>query len=300
MDLITKRLKFKDCNSDKANELAKRFHIKADEMEYVSKGFAELDGMEIKEGERAVIKYVSTISVDRDGEIILPDGWLLDEFEKTKLFLYGHNYGGKGQLPIGRDLWIKTNEKGLLAKQSYANHQMANDVYNMHKDGFPLPASVGFIPIKWVDKTNKKEWDKVVGQVKTKYFLDDDAFKGANRIYTKQCLLEHSDVPVACNSDALTLAVKSGDFVFQSKDVENDLFPEEPLEKITVEISDELLNMFKTLEDRIKQLEVKDAIATVDIPIEEPKGITLDKAQELIGKALDKITLKIDKKRGLV
>ena len=294
MDLVTKRTKLKEFDEKKSKELAKRFHIKADEMEYISKGFVELDGMEIQDGERAVIKYVSTISVDRDGDIVLPKGVILDDFQKNPVVLYGHNYGG---LPIGRDLWIKPTEKGLLAKQTYYNHQLADDVYNIHKDGGGLASSIGFIPIKAVHKSDKKAWDDVVGQVKKEYGVEDKAFDGANTIFTKTYLLEHSDVPVPSNPDALTLAVKSG-FTFHSKDVEHDIFPKE--------VGDQG-ETIKALEERIDDLEKRAKFNLFCIekmnerPEEDkPKGITPERAGELIGKALEKITNKIDIKRGLV
>jgi len=299
MELVTKRLKYKDCNPKKANDMAKQFHIKADELEFVNKGFAEVsDGMEIKEGERAVIKYVSTVSVDRDGDVILPDAWLLDDFNKTKLFLYGHNYGGttfggKGQLPLGTDMWIKTTDKGLLAKQVYAKHDMADDIYNMHKDGHPLPASVGFIPLKSVKKSDTEAWDKAITSAKEKFFLSDEDLKGANNIITKAYLLEHSDVPVACNPDALTLAVEEGKFQFKSLDLKTELFPEEEVE--VVDNSEEL----KALTDKVEALEAKIAELTKPKTV-APKGITTEKAAELINKALNRMTDKIDIRRGKV
>jgi len=314
MELITKRIKLKEIaqNNDKrVGELAQRFHIKAEELEYVNKGFSDID-MDIAEGERAVIKYVSTISVDRDGDIILPNGVMLEDFQKNPVVLYGHNYGGamfggQGQLPIARDMWIKSDGKGLIAKQKYHEHQFADDIYKIHKNGGGLASSIGFIPLKWVDKTNKKEWDTVVGQVKKDYGVEDGHFEGANRIYTKTYLLEHSDVPVPSNPDALTLAVKSGAFEFQSKDLETDIYP---LDKSADLINNGMLEeKVQTLEDelekaqaRIFQLEqyVIDQQKHIEPIIPEQKSFDPEKIEQMISKRFDKILDKIDVKRGKV
>jgi len=317
MDLITKRTKLKEIvqdNEKKVGELAQRFHIKADDMEYVNKGFSEIN-MDIAEGERAVIKYVSTISVDRDGEIVLPNGVMLEDFQKNPVVLYGHNYGGamfggQGQLPIARDMWIKSDGKGLIAKQKYHEHQFADDIYKIHKDGGGLASSIGFIPLKWVDKSDKKEWDSVIGQVKKDYGVQDDHFKGASRIYTKTYLLEHSDVPVPSNPDALTLAVKSGAFEFQSKDLETDIYPEQE-EKSEVETlldtvdvlaahMDEYRLENEKLTARIFQLEKYVQDQKIEPIIPEQKSFDPDKIEEMISKRFDKILNKIDVKRGKV
>ena len=312
MDLITKRVKLKEItdNKKKVNELAQRFHIKADELEYVNKGFGEvIDDMDIAEGERAVIKYVSTISVDRDGDIVLPKGVILDDFQKNPVVLYGHNYGGamfggQGQLPIGKDMWIKSTGKGLLAKQVYANHQMADDIYQMHKDGFGLASSIGFIPLKWVDKSDKKEWDTVIGQVKKDYGVEDEHFTGASRIYTKTYLLEHSDVPVPSNPDALTMAVKSGAFEFKSKDLQTEIFPpseeeiqeEEGYDKDLEEKVQRLEEELEKSQARINQLERY----VLDQQKEKPKGITAEDLKRIVENKFKGLSDDIDRKLGMV
>jgi len=222
MDLVTNTRKFKELEPQKANEYAKRFKIKADELEYVQKDVvASMD--KVNEEERAVIKYVSTVSIDRDNEILLPDGAILDDFKKNPVVLFGHDYRG---LPIGKDMWIKADGKGLIAKQQYANHQLADDVFNLHKDGFALASSVGFIPLSWVNNDEGDQWKEMSKYVVDKYGLKKKEVNSASRIYDKWLLLEHSDVPVPSNPDALSLALEDGSFVVKApellKELENE------------------------------------------------------------------------------
>ena len=310
MELVTKRVKLKEILPEKkANEFAKRFKIKADELEYVQKAQAPID-MEIKEGERAVIKYVSTISVDRDGDIVLPKGVVLDDFKKNPVVLYAHNYGGAwlggvGQLPIGKDMWIKADDRGVLAKQVYANHQMADDIYNMHKDGFPLASSIGFIPLETVKRSNSKEWKDAVDLVKSEYGLSDDDFGSADKIFTKVYLLEHSDVPVPSNPDALALAVGKGEFSFTSLDLQNDVLGKAEDEEFEVvwtvekrqEFEDKFAELQKKYDDLAKQVKEHD-----DFLFKQPeqKYVTKEQANKKFEGIAQEIKDEINRKLGKV
>ncbi|GAF95378.1 unnamed protein product, partial [marine sediment metagenome] len=95
-------------------------------------------------------------------------------------------------LPIGKNLWIKRDNKGLIAKTQYANHAEADKVYQYRKDGFPLAQSIGFVPLAW------------------ETFKDGDRKDGARRKFTKWAMLEYSDVPVPANPEATPIAVSKG------------------------------------------------------------------------------------------
>jgi len=112
MELRTDRFKFKDLFPDKAKKYAQKLHIKADEIEFVRKGIPiDPKDIEIKEGERAAIRYVTTPHLDRDSEILVPTGAMLDDFRQSPSVLYGHDYRS---LPIGKDLWIKPHNSFCL------------------------------------------------------------------------------------------------------------------------------------------------------------------------------------------
>lgn len=187
MELITQHLKLVDINKDAANAFAEKLGIKAEDVEFIRKGIVPSD-TQFEEGERAAVSYITTKDVDRDGEIVEPFGVDLEAYRKNPVVLFGHNYS---ELPIGKNLWIKSDDRGLIAKTQYASHEFAQKVYEYRKEGMPLAQSIGFIPIKWEDNTDK-------------------ANKSWSRRYTKWHLLEYSDVPVPANPEAVAIAVSKG------------------------------------------------------------------------------------------
>jgi len=195
--MITERLKFADVFPDKAASVAQRLHIKKDEIPFVRKYYtAEKDKTEVKKKERAVISYISTGIKDRDGEKLVPEGVLLDNYQKNPIVPFGHDYRS---IPPAKNMWIKQDEKGLIAKTVFAKNQRAEDIYQAYTedvgDTGPLlnAFSVGFIPLEWED-TDKKALEK-----------DPDLPK---RIYNKWELLEYSLVPIPSCPEALTIAIE--------------------------------------------------------------------------------------------
>jgi HK97 family phage prohead protease len=193
MELITQRLKLFDINPEAAREFVRLSGLSdeddwaAKQVEFVRKGLVPSD-VQFEDGERAAVSYITTKDVDRDGEIVEPFGVDLEAYRKNPVVLFGHNYS---ELPIGKNLWIKSDGRGLIAKTQYASHEFAQKVYEYRKEGMPLAQSIGFIPIKWEDNTDK-------------------ANKPWSRRYTKWHLLEYSDVPVPANPEAVAIAVSKG------------------------------------------------------------------------------------------
>jgi phage head maturation protease len=218
MKMITQKLKFADLFPDKAGKLAQRLHIPKDEIPFLRK-FYTSEKAEVKKDERAVISYISTVDKDRDNEQLMPDGVDLENYRKNPVVLYGHQYSS---LPIGKNIWIKQDDRGLIAKTVFAKTEFADQLYNAYTEdvggtGPLLKAwSVGFIPKKWRDKEEK------------------DAEDSPNRIYTEWELLEYSAVPIPSCPSALTLAVEKGLIPEQLKkdmeiEIEIDDFQDEPI-----------------------------------------------------------------------
>jgi len=178
---------------------------------FVRKSFVSKDDakFEIEPGERAAIRWVSTIHLDRDCEILMPDGCRLAEFRKAPQVLWGHDYR---MPPIGRDAWIKKwpkeNPKGILAKTIYATTPMGEEIWTLVKGGFLRTSSVGFIPLKSV-RNGEQGFDKLCDKIELSGLTLSDRSK-IRRIYTDWLLLEHSDVSVPANINALNVAVGKG------------------------------------------------------------------------------------------
>ena len=97
----------------------------------------------IDEKEKTLTAYVSTKARDRMDEVLEPKGAELKAFRKNPVVLFGHDYNAP---PIGKALWTKADERGIISKVKFANTEFANEVFELYKDGFMNAFSVGFIP----------------------------------------------------------------------------------------------------------------------------------------------------------
>lgn len=147
-------------------------------MDKVFKQFAtEVEEM----ASRKMAFTISTASVDRDGDTIDPKGWMLDNYRKNPVVLFGHDYSS---LPVGKATNIITTEHGLKAEVEFPPmgvYPFADTVHDMVKAGFLNATSVGFAGIE----ANKSK----------------DRERGYD--FMKQELLEFSIVPVPANPEAL-------------------------------------------------------------------------------------------------
>ncbi len=221
MELRTDRYKLKEIFPDKARKYAQKLKKKADTFEFIRKGIPiNPKDIDIKEGERAAIRLVTTPHLDRDGEILIPSGAILDDFRESPSVLYAHDYKG---LPIGHDQWIKPVKEGILAKTLYAKHQFAEDVYQCVKHKDLNSNSVGFIPVEAVPPEEKKRFKECQDILEKEYGIDKKESGKAKSIYATWIMLEHSDVPVASNAQSLNLAVSKGELVIISDRLKKDL-----------------------------------------------------------------------------
>ena len=147
---------------------------------------------------RTVVARISTTSIDRDGEVLLPSGIDLKDFRKNPVVLLNHDQGG---LPIGRALSVKRQSDGIIAEVQFAERPaghpssvewIPDTVFNLFQQGILKAFSVGFIPLEMREPTDKD----------MKKFGDD-----VRNVISKWSLLEFSVVNVPANQDALVLQV---------------------------------------------------------------------------------------------
>jgi|GEM_PF-1521386 len=141
---------------------------------------------------------ITTNSIDRDGEVLLPEGMITADFDKSGTVFWNHNYN----MPIGkslsltksRDAWVS---KAMLAARPDDHHGewFPDTVHSLMKQGIIKGVSVGFKPIE-ARKPSKKDIE---------LFGD-----GVKRVYNKWKLLEFSVAPLPANQDALISAVSKG------------------------------------------------------------------------------------------
>jgi phage head maturation protease len=192
---------------------------------------------DINEEERTVVAVISTDSVDRDNEVLVPKGMDAEDFRKNPVVPWSHN---TFQPPIGKALWIKQGRKRITAKVRFATTDLAEEVWQLFKGGFLNAFSVGFIP--------KEGRRPTPDDIKANPLLAEASF-----MFTKWILTEFSPVTVPANAEALAIAVKSK----------------------SITISDELIKTLhvKEIEDEEEILmcasDFKEKAISVEIPVEE-------------------------------
>ncbi len=152
------------------------------------------------EGERAVVARISTTSVDRDGDVILPSGLDSRNFEKNPVVLMMHN---NQKLPLGRAVSLDKTTDAVIAKAVMerrppslpSNIEWQPDtILDLFKQGAPLGFSVGF-------KIKDNGARPATGKDRRRFGED------VMRVITQWELLEFSVVPIPANQDALLMAV---------------------------------------------------------------------------------------------
>ena len=149
MELQTDKLKLADIDPDKARRFAQRLHRKKDDIDLLRKATAT-DQISPGDDERSIVARVSTPDRDRDGEVVEPKGIDLTHYNANPVLMWSHDYK---KPPIGRALWSRIDNNGLLCKFQFADTAFADEVYTLYRDGFLKTFSIGFIPVEFDGKT---------------------------------------------------------------------------------------------------------------------------------------------------
>src|SRR5690606_7233450 len=122
---------------------------------------------------------------DRYGDIVEPEGWVLSNFKKNPIALFGHN----SNFPVGRWENLRVEDGKLVGKLVLAKRGTSyrlDEVIELVEQRILRAVSVGFRPLKSEP-------------------IDADKPYGPQR-YKKHELLETSVVSVPANPAALALA----------------------------------------------------------------------------------------------
>lgn len=157
--------------------------------------------LELLEGERADVSTISTDSLDRDNEVVLPKGVGLTYFQKNPIVTFAHKYD---ELPIGKAQWVKMVNGQLKAKTKYADKPdgwegpwLPDAVWAMTQQGILKGKSIGFIPTKIRSPTRDEIGER-------------PEWKNASCVIESSVLLEYAIAPIPMNQDALVEAVSKG------------------------------------------------------------------------------------------
>jgi len=217
------------------------------EAEYPGGKFKVL-GVKVSDEGNRVLRFVgSDENEDRDGDIIVQDGWDLRTFRKHGVFLWGHDH----DIPaIGKPLSARVRDSKLEVGVKFAGeeqgHDLADLVYRLYKDGFLSSTSVGFIPQEWEPRQPK------AGQ---------ESQRRLGVKITSAELLELSAVNVPANANAVIIGAAKGAFDSATRDglVKHGFLPQDRI----VLLNDMATAYAKAVSDEIRAA-VKDAFKSFE------------------------------------
>ncbi len=163
----------------------------------------------VEHEQRTVLAKISTANVDREGEVLIPQGCDATDFFQSPTVFFNHDY----TMPVGKCMEITRYPDRLEAKTVFAkrpeNHHgewLADTLLSLFQQGVVRGFSVGFVPVEGRRPSKK---DRATFGDKVKY------------VYSKWKLLEYSIAPLPANQNALALAVSKG---ILSSQTASDLF----------------------------------------------------------------------------
>jgi len=140
---------------------------------------------QFSESDRSFWAVASTSTPDRFGDVIMQDGWILDQFKKNPVIPWGHDYT-KPPVARAEEIYVDGDKLVFLAKfPEPGTYDLADTVFELYRQGFLKAFSVGFIPLEYEPNEH------------------------GGMTYKRQELLEISAVTVPANPEALMLAYKS-------------------------------------------------------------------------------------------
>lgn len=170
----------------------------------------------IDPAKHTVTAIVSTGSIDRDREKILPSAFQarLGEYKRNPVLCWGHPLSAMCEAPgpdkiIGRATSVEVTDEGLLCTFQYAvkENPTAALCYRLVQGGYLSAYSIGALAHGAIDRNSPEE-------IKAQLSPDDrtDLEEGrVKKVYTDMELVEVSHVFVGSNRDALVSAALDGD-----------------------------------------------------------------------------------------
>lgn len=137
---------------------------------------------------RTFTARITTDSIDRDGEVLLPSGLDAKDYLKNPVVFWNHNY----DVPIGRASELKQHDDHWTATATLSSNEEGEKIHKLIQEGIVNGVSVGFLPTEHRNPSDK----------------DKQKFgESVTRVYSKWRLLEFSVTPLPCNQDALITSV---------------------------------------------------------------------------------------------
>lgn len=156
-----------------------------------------LEAKQVEAGDRSEVSVITTDALDRDGDVINPEGINLDHFRDNPIALFMHQWDNA----VGRIEWIKPTDNGLKAKfiyppkpKDYEGEWKPDLIWGMIQAGILKGKSISYIEIESHPPTTE--------EIQTRPELEK-----CRKIVDKCLLLEVSVVTIPSNPEALIAEV---------------------------------------------------------------------------------------------
>jgi hypothetical protein len=149
---------------------------------------------------RTVRHFVTTPTMDEDGEVLLPRGADISRFTKSPTVFDVHQYGSKNVL--GTCISYEISDEGHIAVTKFASRPAS------------LPAEQEWLPdtiLHLINEGDIKGWSIGFQMLEARQPTAKDLSDYGGdlvRVITRYRVLEYSVAPLPCNGDALTLSMK--------------------------------------------------------------------------------------------
>lgn len=150
--------------------------------------------------EEGIVAKITTDSIDRDGEVLVPQGMNSKEFENNPVLFWNHDYSQ----PVGNVTNLKRGDRDVFGTLNFAKRTegvkgefFPEVAESLVRQGIVKGVSVGFVPEGNGSRNASTKDRKKYGD-------------GCKRIFNRWKLLEVSIAPLPANQDALVQAVDKG------------------------------------------------------------------------------------------
>lgn len=195
---------------------------------------------------------------DRDGDIMMVKGWVLENFLKNPVFLWAHD---RSSVPLASAIKVMRKRSPwrlemILRFPTLGVNPLADMILELYSQNIINANSVGFLPLEWEDIKREEN--------------DPPSF-WSPRKYKKQELLEDSGCAVPCNPAAVQLGVKSLEGSFD----------ESLRERLYQYIVGQKIGEFQLPEDIVKRTEQEMMISGQEVVFEEYEGKIVQVGEDL-------------------
>lgn len=211
----------------------------------------------------------STAALDRDREVLIPKGAMIEEFMKNPVMLHIHNYS---HVPVGKVISVDVKKDEVTFDFNFAPTELGKQLEDLYSKGFMNAFSVGFYPHKyyWIGEETADQIKVDLPDGKSENF-DISSYKIRPRgVISQWELLEISPVPVPSNPEALLQ--RSANYVVRKCFGDTDSAASQILKSQLDLKTKELHKLLKDFNDSVETIQIQNAIPVHSTEVDMEKS----------------------------